>query len=957
MGVEVFRRLDRHRASPSLRLVCTLFAIVSVSASSIAQAQVEASGGLAEALAERSLDRNVPTPASIIGHPLGATAVRYDALVRYLHTLAETSDRVTLQSYAQTHEGRALYYLTITSPTNHARLEQIKAKNAKLADPRKLKSKSEGDGIVKTMPAVAWLAYNIHGDELPSTDAAMTVAYLLAAGSDAQTKALLDQVVVHIDPLMNPDGRERYLAQLQTLQGKVANTDYQAMQHGGLWSAGRGNHYLFDLNRDWLMQVHPETRGRAEVIRSWNPHLVVDSHEMGSLDTYLFDPPREPLNIDISQSSLAWRVRFSADQAAAFDQHGWSYYTREWYEEWYPGYTNAWAGLRGAVGLLYEQAGVNAAAVKQPAGQILTYADAVHHHVVSSLANLQTLRANRQEILSDYLADHRWAVSDDAPGPEAFLVPPMNDAAKRSRFLDLLDRQGIEYRIAPVDFVAEDVTDIWGNTVKSHNFPSETIVVLSKQPNRRSVNAALGFDPHMSDEFLKEERTELENRRGSRLYDVTGWNIPMAYGLDAYWVERISRGLGVNGVPPPPGQMVGNNEQTVYGYLIDGQSSDLYPAIVQLIDQNCKLRVASKPFAVGGRTYDRGCVLLRGHENPDNLRELLTEVRDSYTLIVEPVATALSESGPDLGGQRFHLLEQPRVAIASQWPISTTSFGSTWFLFDARTGLRVSPINIQGLGGVDLRNYNVLVLPDVWGSSALRAVLNKSTIAKIEAWIKSGGTLIAMGGSASFLASEEIGLSAVRLRRDVLGELDVYAEAVNRERSARAVQIDPDEVWGIQEPSETDVEEAENGDEQPQRSAPKKDDELERLDQWQRIFSPRGAIVASELDTEHWLCFGLDERLSVLLSGQFAYMSSHPVATPVRLTDSAHLRLSGLLWPEAKQRSANTAYATVERVGNGQVILFATDPFFRGYYEGSGRLLLNAVILGPGMGASQPNPW
>ncbi len=950
MGVERFNSLGRRS------LVWALLAIACTSKPSFAQEQVQASGGLADALAARSLDRNVPTPASVVGHPLGATAVRYEPLVRYLHTLAEASDRVTLQSYAQTHEGRALYYITITSPTNHAQLEQIKANNAKLADPRKLKNKSEGDGLVQTMPAVAWLAYNIHGDELSSTDAAMTVAYLLAARTDAKTKALLDQVVIHIDPLMNADGRERYLAQLQTLQGKVANTDYQAMQHGGLWSAGRGNHYLFDLNRDWLMQVHPETRGRAAVIRAWNPHLVVDSHEMGSLDTYLFDPPREPLNVDISQSSLAWRVRFSADQASAFDQHGWSYYTREWYEEWYPGYTNAWAGLRGAVGLLYEQAGVNAAAIKQPAGQILTYADAVHHHVVSSLANLQTLRANRQAILADYLADHRWAVSDQGNASAALILPAMTDWAKRDRFLDLLTRQGIEFHRSPLQFTATGVTDVWGQTVPERAFPEHTIVVPMQQPNRRSVSAVLGFDPHMSDDFLKEERTELENRRGSRLYDVTGWNIPMAYGLDAYWAERISRGRGANGAPPP-GHLFGNNGQDTYGYLIDGQSSDLYPAIVQLIDQNCKLRVASKPFAVGGQTYDRGSVLLRAHENPDNLRELLTEVRDMYTLIVEPVATALSESGPDLGGQRFHLLEQPRVAIASQWPISTTSFGSTWFLFDARTGLRVSPINIQSLSGVDLRNYNVLVLPDVWGASALRAVLNKSTIAKIEAWVESGGTLIAMGGSASFLASEKIGLSAVRLRRDVLGKLDVYAEAVSRERSARMVQIDPDEVWGNADPTEEESPTTEEGDKAKEQPSSLKDGELKRLDQWQRIFSPRGAIVASELDKEHWLCFGLDERLPVLLSGQFAYMSAHPVATPVRLADLAHLRLSGLLWPEAKQRSADTAYATVERLGNGQVILFANDPFFRGYYEGSGRLLLNAVILGPGMGASQPNPW
>jgi len=64
-----------------------------------------------------------------------------------------------------------------------------------------------------------------------------------------------------------------------------------------------------------------------------------------------------------------------------------------------------------------------------------------------------------------------------------------------------------------------------------------------------------------------------------------------------------------------------------------------------------------------------------------------------------------------------------------------------------------------------------------------------------------------------------------------------------------------------------------------------------------------------------------------------------------------------MLWPEARQRLGNSAYATVERRGNGQVICFASDPFFRGYTEGTGRLFFNAVVFGPGMGASAPIPW
>ena len=86
-------------------------------------------------------------------------------------------------------------------------------------------------------------------------------------------------------------------------------------------------------------------------------------------------------------------------------------------------------------------------------------------------------------------------------------------------------------------------------------------------------------------------------------------------------------------------------------------------------------------------------------------------------------------------------------------------------------------------------------------------------------------------------------------------------------------------------------------------------------------------------------------------------MSMYPTETPVRLVDEDDLRLSGLLWPEARQRFANSSFATVERYGRGQVILFASNPTYRGWYPAMERLFLNAVLLGPGMGTSQPVPW
>jgi len=151
-------------------------------------------------------DPAIPSPELITGHAVAEKAVRYPALIRYLQALAKASERVTLTAYGQTHESRTLYYLTITSPSNHKRLEQIKSNNAKLSDPRKLTRTEQANQLIDTLPAVAWMNYSIHGDELSSTDAAIYVAYHLAAAKDKATSKLLDQVVVHINPLVNPDG-------------------------------------------------------------------------------------------------------------------------------------------------------------------------------------------------------------------------------------------------------------------------------------------------------------------------------------------------------------------------------------------------------------------------------------------------------------------------------------------------------------------------------------------------------------------------------------------------------------------------------------------------------------------------------------------------------------------------------------------------------------------------------
>lgn len=924
-----------------------------------ANAQVQLTNQASPPFVESTdFDPAIPSPESIIGHAVAAKAVRYHSLIRYLQTLAEASKQVTLTAYGQTHEGRTLYYLTITSEANHKQLARIKADNAKLSDPRKLNEPGQANRLVKTLPAVAWLNYSIHGDELSSTDAALYVAYHLAAARNDANRKLLDQVVIHINPLVNPDGRERYLSHLEQLTGVVSSPDLQSMQHQALWSRGRGNHYLFDLNRDWLVHLQPEVRDLARQVLSWNPHLLVDSHEQSGLDTYLFDPPRDPININLSPKVLNWRKRFSSDQAKAFNRYGWSYYTRDWYSEWSPIYTNAWASMQGAIGLLYEQARVDAASVKHPTGEEISYRETVHHHIVSTLTNLDTLCANRGEILSDFLQDRQWAVNEkDADDDRTFLLPPCEDNSRWKRLVELISRQGIEAEYAQKPFAAENVVDIWANKQARRTFPKGTLVARSRQPHHRMLHTLCSFDPHLTDSFLLEERKELENRRKTLLYDVTAWNLPMAFGIESYWAENIS---DVELRPESPGlpkDLPKLSKKNGYGYLIDFNNSSTYSVLVRLFDKKCHPRIAIKPFKMEGRQYEAGTVLLRSHENPDDLLETLQKIVSDFVINVHAVDSALAEDGPDLGSRKFDLLAAPQVAIASQWPIRSTSFGSIWYLLDHQLRLQSSPINIQSISRIDLRKYNVLVLPD---SGNLGSVLDKKAVEKIKRWAEGGGTLIAVGGSAAFVAGKDRGLSKVRLKRDVLDKLAEYKEAVEREKDARDIKIDPNQLWGAKTSEEKTVKPEIEKDEtkKPEESKTKTDTEkLKRTDEWRRIFSPTGTFLAGTVNTEHWLGFSLHDKLPVMFRGSNAFMSKHPVTTVVRLADKDQLRLSGLLWPEAGQRLANTAYATVESVGRGQIILFATDPTYRMWLPCMQRLFLNATLLGPGMGASQPLPW
>lgn len=885
-----------------------------------------------------SYDQAAPKPEDYLSEPIGMWPAWFRDVSTYLHALSDYSDRMILEPHGKTHEGREVFHLVISSPENMANLGSIIENMNRVASGTL--STAELNEITANMPAFVWLAYSIHGDEISGTDAATRLAYHLAAANDSLTLAMLDNLVILIDPSENPDGRERYLSMLQTYRSATPNYDARSMQHSGVWPWGRSNHYWFDLNRDWIVLTQPETIGRVRSILKYHPVVVVDGHEMGSNDNFLFSPPRQPINYNTPENVLKWYGVFGEEQARALDQRGWPYYTGEWNDQWYIGYASAWPTLFGTVGILYEQAGVDGRFVKQRSGYILTYHEAVNHQFTSSLANLETTLNNRGELLKDYHNARKGITQRGRESGLTYLFAPDPDQVKMNRFIMSLVDQGIEVQRATAEFQVGTATDIFGASHSSLSLPAGTFIVSTAQPQGALAKAIIEFDPHLKKDFLDDERRELEKHGDTKMYEISTWSIPMAYDLQAYTTtSRVNvNSEAVTELANPTGHLVEPDAQ--YGFVVDMEGELTYEMLNRLFQEKLTIYASEKPFTVEGRKFKPGALLLRRRGNTDDLSNILDRLASDVGINVYGVHTGWSSEGSQLGAPTFRLLVEPRIALGAGSPLSYTGSGSLWFAIDKQLGIPHSLLNVERIAYSDLSQYNVIILPGSWGGG-LDRVLGRGGKRNLEDWVSDGGTLVLTGSSAAWAADTSNGMSSVRLRRQVLDKLGEYRLAVEREMAAESPEVDTVALW---HPDRVPPEEEGASDEKKMNGKISEDE-----DQWMRRFYPRGVILQAVVDTEDWMAFGLGDRLPVTVYSDDAFLTKSPVKTVARFTpDENKLRMSGLLWPEARQRWAGTAFATRERRGNGQIIMFTNEPNMRAYWYGTRQMFLNAILFGPG---------
>ena len=482
-------------------------------------------------IAQLDPDPAIPTIKETLGYDWATRITNHASMQQYLQALATAApNRARLVRYGNSYEGRGLFYLVITAPENFRRLEAIRKSNLKLSDPRRT-SLAEAGQMIANMPAVVWLASSVHGNELSSTEAALLTGYHLLADQRDTTKEMLQSLVVLIDPLQNPDGRERFVNVYQENRGTFANSHPLSNEHTERWPGGRFNHYLFDMNRDWFLQSQQETVAKVRAYLRWQPQIYVDSHEMGRNSTYFFVPPTDPVNPFMLPKQRQWLYQLGEHQAKWFDRFGFAYTTREIFDAFFPGYGSEWPTLQGGLGILWEQAGVRGLIVDRDDDTKLRYRDAVRHHYVSCLATLEIAAERREDLLGDfYDARSRGIQLGNESAVRHFLLPVNPRPNRTARLAQLLQRNGIDVFVLPGDMKVA-VTDMRTGEKSERTIPKGSLHVPVSQPSGRLIRTLLDRRVEMDEDYIREQLQRKDDYLPDQIYDVTAWSLPLAFDV------------------------------------------------------------------------------------------------------------------------------------------------------------------------------------------------------------------------------------------------------------------------------------------------------------------------------------------------------------------------------------------------------------------------------------------
>ena len=666
-----------------------------------------------------SYNSEIPTPASVIGHELGDWHITHDKLLQYMYRLAESSDRISIENRGETFEGRPLILLYFTAPKNQKNLEEIRKKHILLTE-------KGADSIeVSNLPIVVYQGFSIHGNEPSGSNAALAVAYYLAAAQGPEIELLLDKSVILFDPSYNPDGLQRFAYWANMHKGKNINPDPNDREYNEIWPGGRTNHYWFDMNRDWLPVQLPESQARIKTFHDWYPNILTDHHEMGTNSTFFFQPGipsrTNPLTPNKNQELTGEIGKYHAKD---LNKIGSLYYSKESFDDFYYGKGSTFPDINGGIGILFEQASSRGHAQESENG-VLTFPFTIRNQFTAALSTLEAAIEMREEILN-YQKTFYINARKESSNAGVIVFGDEKDATKAHKFIDVLKHHRIE-----VHYLKEDFSK------NGKEFKKESSYVIPKnQKQHRLINA------------MFQKRTNFQD---SLFYDVSAWTLPLAFNLNYEENESVNK----------LGDRISENKRNTaslpllsnYAYLMEWNDYNSPKVLNQLLEKGLRAKVGLKPFTLEGVKYDYGTILIPVQNQKLNTKELfkfIYELVEENKVRINSVSTGLSK-GIDLGSRNFKMVGPQKVALLVGQGITPYDAGEIWHLFDQRYDMLITKLDTRDFRKKDLSKYTDIIVPNSWGTS-----LTKSDALKIKNWIKQGGTLIGYKNIGKWFDKHEI---------------------------------------------------------------------------------------------------------------------------------------------------------------------------------------------------------
>lgn len=692
-------------------------------------------------------ESKVPKPESVLGYGPGEQHTTYHDQERVVSAIvAAAPARMKRVDFGKSTEGRGLRILAVSSPENIKRLDEILKQNQAIAD-------AKVSDIPKDLPVVVWINQSIHGNETASFESAMWLAYTLAASNSKQVTDLLKDAVVVINPSYNPDGHERFVVWYNSISRGDQNEEAVEHQEQGVLN-GRGNHYRFDLNRDRVAMSQVETQQEVAEFRKWNPHVYVDQH--GQVETYFFPPVAQSIHKDIDRERyIALSTILGKATANAFDQHGWRYYVREVFDFYGAIYLDTWASFNGAVGLTHETDGGRAIRRERDDKSVVTLRDGMEKHFTSAMAVIASAVKEKTKFQQGFAKYKQDAVVGSHLG-EAKTVIVQGDRRALTRFRELLDHQAIAF--LPVDeSMALTARSYFDAESKQTQFDGARLLIDLAQPRGHLASAMLlpgqDFEKDFTDRQMKiregrKDKEQYPGRDGYEFYDTTGWSMPLAWGLDAYWTsDKPSSRSNLSERP------ITFRGGTV-GWQVAYTDQEDAIAVIELLQGGVRVHVSTKPMKDAKGETKAGTFFVFRDRNDADIDKTVEQILMKHGCNSAPLNTSFPTEGVvGPGSESVVPLTKPEIAIVFGDQPSTAQFGSCWYVFDKVFKLPFTAISQRALGG-DLSKYTAILMPP-----------GARVTPQLKTWVQGGGVAIALG-NGSVIGSEWIDLKESKLKDD-----------------------------------------------------------------------------------------------------------------------------------------------------------------------------------------------